>query len=161
VISPVNTADGGLTLPIVQRRVTPSSRLLCWEAAAKTFAQHPVLGQGTGTDIPCPAYRDASGDVQHLLSAHNMYLSVAAQKGVAGLLALMALFIFVLRRGGWTMEGASGVVQAGLTIAFVQAVLYQGLGLPMETVRVTWIVIGLCCAAGELRHGETFRPARA
>jgi O-antigen ligase len=158
LVSPANTGANSVTLPIVHKRLEPSSRLLCWQAAVETVVAHPVLGAGTGLAMPCPAYMDASGDVQHLQDAHNSFLNIAALKGLAGLAAFVAITWFLLHRlplrlGGTPIE----VFRAALAIAVIEAVLYQGLSSSFEHTRHLWILMGALAAVREIpdKNGGT------
>jgi O-Antigen ligase len=67
-----------------------SNRYHYWEQAGRTFADHPIVGIGSGgfqVDwLKIYKRRDASGD------AHSLYLETAAELGVVGV-ALLLLFL--------------------------------------------------------------------
>jgi len=126
--------------------LAPSGRLNCWQAAMRTFADHPLLGLGTGLPMHCPDYQVPAGEVQQLEDAHNLYLNIAALKGGLGLAAFLALAFYLMRGTVWRFEPNALAVQATLAIAFVQAVLYQGLTGSFEHTRHLWLLMGALAA---------------
>ena len=145
LISPVNTGRPGIVLPVIHRKLEPSSRWLCWQAAQATIRAHPLLGQGPGLPMPCPAYLDASGNLQHLEDAHNLFLNIAALKGLLGLAAFLAIAVYLLWRARpLQLEGSvAGLLRTALLIAFAQGFLYQGLSSSFEHTRHLWVLTGL------------------
>jgi len=98
------------------------SRLYMWRIAASGFLGAPLLGVGTGA---FPALlethaRSGAGPWQLVQydHAHNEFLTVAAERGIAGVLALLLVYLapFLLfhRRGD-----ASGAAGMALVSAFV------------------------------------------
>jgi O-antigen ligase len=148
-ISPITRGQSGLFLPVLGRWIQPSPRWLCWQTALNTFMKHPILGLGVGTDVSSAHYLAASGIMQYLTDAHNIYLSVAGQEGIIGLAALIGILLF-LGKGLKSYQGVGSteaVIKAGLAIAFVDAFLYQGLAGSYEDTRHLWVLIGLLAAA--------------
>jgi O-antigen ligase len=82
-----------------------------------------------------------------LTDAHNVWLSVAAQEGIVGLLAFVSVVLFLLKGGGWFKSDAS--IHAGLTIAFIGAFLYQRLSGSFEDARHIWVLMGMLAAVKE------------
>jgi O-antigen ligase len=84
--------------------VTPTSenfavveRMAHWQAGWEMFRDHPFLGVGTGNypavydDYYVPPWKEPLGH------AHNYYLNMAAEAGVAGLLALLLVLVLAFR----------------------------------------------------------------
>ena len=71
-----------------------------WSAAAARFRDAPLLGHGFGREILAPAFAKiaprgiAHPDVRH---AHNLFLDVALQLGLAGFAVFFALFAALAR----------------------------------------------------------------
>jgi O-antigen ligase len=161
-ISPISRGQSGLFLPVLGRWIQPSPRLLCWQTALDTFMRHPILGLGVGTDVSSADYLAASGVMQHLTDAHNIWLSVAGQEGIVGLAALIGIVLFLGKglkssHGVWATDA---VIRVGLAIAFVDAFLYQGLAGSYEDTRHLWVLMGLLAAANAgLGDGRSSRVA--
>lgn len=72
-------------------------------AAARMFADHPILGLGHGVyRTQAAAYYPAGASTTWLIDAHNLLLHVAAETGIAGLMgflgALLLASVRVIRR---------------------------------------------------------------
>ena len=140
----VSLGPGGSVDP---HRLLPSSRLLAWIGALKTIPEHPWLGKGLGLEVVEIGYTNPSGIYEWLTDAHNMWLSVLAQCGLVGLVALVAMITALLR--GATARPATGpieCVRSGLTLAFVAGFLYQSLTGSFENTRYAWVLMGLVAA---------------
>lgn len=151
-ISPVVTGTGpGWVLPLIGKRVEPSPRALTWQTAYETFRENPLLGKGVGMEVSHTDYLDASGRRQHLTDAHNLWLSIAGQEGVFGLIAFLSIVFFLCRRlVTLRADSVSGkAISIGLGIAFIGAVLYQGLSGSFEDARHLWVLMGLIVSASE------------
>jgi hypothetical protein len=134
--------------------LAPSARLMFWIDAVRTFLAHPLAGQGLGTDPVSVLYQNPSGGRAVWHDAHQIWLSVAAQTGIVGLLAFFWLTVHVVRRLAarpWPTEGA-GAVRTALAIAWLQAWLWQGLVGSFEDSRCLWLLLGLTLAASELEE---------
>ncbi len=123
-------------------------RMAHWQAAAGMLAEHPLLGVGIGNYAPVyPAYALPrwSDPLGH---AHNYYLNVAAETGLAGLAAYLLLWGAAFWQGwravrvtsGWTRSVAAGLLGTLVALSihnvfdnlFVHGMAVQvGLGLGM------------------------------
>jgi O-antigen ligase/Tfp pilus assembly protein PilF len=70
-------------------KASAQNRLSYWEGAARLIAQHPWLGTGPGTFAD--SYQRVQSDGAYARYAHNLYLQMAAETGLAGLAAFLAL----------------------------------------------------------------------
>lgn len=151
-VSPVVRGTGpGYFLPLIGKRVEPSSRVLTWQTAYETFRENPLLGKGVGLEVSKTDYLDASGRRQHLTDAHNLWLSIAAQEGVFGLCAFLSIVFFICRllvKFPTDSEPRRTII-IGLGIAFIGAVIYQGLSGSFEDARHLWVLMGLIVTASE------------
>lgn len=72
-------------------------RFEMWQAAWQVFQEHPLLGAGVGAyrDIMQAQVRDGEWHVgiAHYKSPHNEFLSVLADRGLIGFIALILLFL--------------------------------------------------------------------
>ncbi|MFI9814978.1 O-antigen ligase family protein [Saccharothrix variisporea] len=126
------------------------TRGLRWQAAARMVSAHPALGVGPGgfRDHYAAFSRNAEVDEQTPV-AHNMYLEVAAELGVAGfglfagLLAVAAVSSErVLRSGGRGARREMAAVQASLIAVVVASTfLSQQYYLPL------WSLVAVVAAA--------------
>ena len=74
-------------------------RLAHWLAGLRMFQAHPLLGVGAGNyDTAYPFYGDVRWP-EGLGQAHNYYINVAAETGIIGLLAFLALVVAMLLLG--------------------------------------------------------------
>src|SRR5262245_4474058 len=152
-ISPISTGQRQfLVLPFTQIRIEPSSRALTWQSSFETIKRRPVFGRGVGMEVADVTYLAASGFQQHLTDAHNVWLSVAGQEGVVGLLAFASIVLFLLKGTRWFKSDAS--IHTSLAIAFAGAFLYQGLSGSFEDARHIWVLMGLLAAVKEWQGAE-------
>lgn len=146
------TAPFLIQVPGTDITLAPAVRLMAWIEAARNFAADPWLGRGLGLEAVDVKILIPSGQLAGVTDAHNSFLNVAVQCGLAGLAALLALLWWVagrlrpLRLAG----GSSNVLGVGLAFAFLNAFAYQGLGGSFEDARHLWLLFGLILAADRL-----------
>jgi hypothetical protein len=141
--------------------LAPSPRMLTWIDSAKIFIAHPLLGSGIGADAAHVSYLDPSGNLQRLTDAHNSFLNIAAQCGLAGLLALLAIAGFGLRQlRPLQLETAQDVLRVGIAIGFAASFIYEGLTGSFEDARHLWVLFGLMLVADRLTGRSQPTPAR-
>lgn len=131
------------------------SRLLQYKLALIAFAKNPVAGVGRRNFMNWAAYeeRTPSGDV-----IHNMYLAVAAEQGLLGLIPYLAIIIITWREytHAWRLLGRGRArsdpdarrLQAhvlGLQVALLGG-LVGGLFHPMLNFKPLWLLFGLSSA---------------
>jgi O-antigen ligase len=133
----------------------PAPRLMTWIAALRQFATHPLVGIGIGIDPVHVGYANPSG-YEVLTDAHNLFLSIAAQCGIAGLIGVGAIIYFVIVRTRPPSAGGRGQAARFLLGAtFLDVFAYQGLGGSFEDTRHVWLLLGLVIAANRI----DFTPA--
>lgn len=66
-----------------------AGRMQMWSAGWQAFREYPTLGVGLGN---FPAYVEPSADYRKPIYAHNLYLDIAAELGIVGLVAWIAWF---------------------------------------------------------------------
>jgi O-antigen ligase len=133
-----------------------TNRYLYWEEAGATFAEHPLVGIGTGGFVvewlKLRNRPDASGD------AHSLYLETAAELGVVGvafLLTFLAGVAIALARLYRAEPGAAAGLAAGLSAwAF-----HAGLDWDWEMPGVT--LLGLAMASAAIAWSEREPEAAA
>ncbi len=117
-------------------------RLLIWEGSIGMFAARPLLGWGPGSfQIVFPAFRNPMysilGVSHNTLHAHNEYLEILTDGGLAGALLTAAVTLLVLRsvigrrsegRPAFTMSEAG--LLAGIAAILAEASVSVGLRWP-------------------------------
>ncbi len=146
-------------VPGTATQLQPSSRMLVWSDAIKTFSEDPLTGKGLGQAVSHVVYQNTDGSYSLLTDAHNVFLSVAAQCGLIGLVTILALAGYILWMGiKGSREKALGqntnsFIAPGLGIAFLSAFVYQGLTGSFEDARHLWVLIGIIIATGARGRG--------
>jgi O-antigen ligase len=127
-------------------------------AALLVFADHPLIGVGPGR---FPAYyRQYADDVAIRVlnqdrQAHDLYLHIAAETGIFGLIAFMGILGLTLRdlirvRKRWLKTRPDIAAMAtGLMLAVV-TYMTTGLFLHLSYARYFWLVLAVAGAAGYL-----------
>ena len=155
---PTDTSPFYLNVPLIEKRLDPSSRVLAWQTSLQTLAQNPFFGKGVGTDVAHAKYLNPSGRMETLLDAHQMWLNVAGQTGIFGLFALCFLCVFLFRRAiVFSFAYQKLILQTALVIAFLSAFLYQGLIGSYEDARHLWVLIGLLASVSENDFPKTVK----
>lgn len=125
----------------------PSVRFEVWSAAVGQFVHHPLVGIGIGMDAVDVRYLTPSGSLEQLTDAHNIFLSIAVQCGLVGLIGLAAVIRMAARRTPW--RPGSDREQLRLFVlgaTFLDVFVYQGLGGSFEDMRHIWVLLGLLIA---------------
>lgn len=141
-------------------RLRPSSRVLAWVDSLKAFPAHPWFGKGLGLEAVEIGYFNPSSVYELLTDAHNTWLSVLVQCGIAGLAAFVAMVAALLR--GTSLRASATTrdrLVSGLTMAFVAGVLYQTLAGSFENTRHIWVLMGLLAAVKALPTSEASKRA--
>ncbi|MEP7148498.1 MAG: O-antigen ligase family protein [Acidobacteriota bacterium] len=134
-------------------RLIPSSRFLVWSDALNTFLSDPLTGNGVGTAVANVVFQNYDGSWSLLTDAHNIFLSVAAQSGIPGLLAMIAIIIVMLNAALSASNGPeeNNYIRRSLAIAFFVPFVYEGLTGSFEDARHLWVLMGLILAAKSIR----------
>jgi len=126
-------------------------RYLLFMEALELFTEHPLLGIGVGNFMPHSIWVIPVPQV-----VHNMYLEVAVETGVFGLLALLGtlgLSLGYFKRAGHLFrerrDFEMALILEGLRIGFI-GLLVAALFLSIQTFFVLWTVMGLSVVAKHL-----------
>jgi tetratricopeptide (TPR) repeat protein/O-antigen ligase len=117
-----------------------------WRGAIDIFLAHPLLGAGPGTfPTQYMAYRNLAGHTAIFTHAHNVWLTVAAEYGIVGVLAVGYFFVVlgrvILRYLRYTKPSQwSGAMLAGVSILAGQGV-HNLVDDFMEFPIFTWFTI--------------------
>jgi O-antigen ligase len=141
-----HTAEGN-SVPIATGEISRSHRAEAWRTSFQSFLQNPMLGRGIDVPVADSRFIDPSGNHQLLTDAHNTYLSVLAETGIAGFVAFAAFVVFLIagligfRRSFNEWSGALVIL-----IALFDAFFYQSLTGSYEDTRHLWAFFGVAAA---------------
>lgn len=136
-----------------------ATRVELWQAAEEAFRERPVAGWGLN-NFPT-AYLSLERPGRGFLgngrfdvppTAHNLYLNVAAEEGVFGLAALLALAIAFLRMVGTLRKAADprrramGTALLGMGLVLALHNLFDVTFLDPKTSTLVWMLFGIGAA---------------
>ena len=75
--------------------ISNKGRLEIWRNSISSITRRPLLGVGLGNFVT--VINQEAKDAKKGASAHNLYLDIAAEAGVPGLLILLMMFADILR----------------------------------------------------------------
>lgn len=146
------TAPFLIAIPGLDQPLAPSVRMMTWIDAAKAFVASPLFGSGLDGAAVEVSYVAPSGKHHLLTDAHNMFLNLAAQAGLAGLAALLLLIVHVARRIGPLRLRPGRELSLLLGLAWLNAFVYQGLTGSYEDARHLWLLLGLFLASRRIEQ---------
>jgi len=142
-------------LPSVKERgETFGQRVDLWSLGLKMVQDHPVLGVGIG-NFRSVTSRYAEGEMlAEGLTAHNAYISVAAETGLVGLALFLLLHALALRsaRSAIRLGSSLGlpelrvcgvIVEVNILVVMVMALSGSG-----EGNKVLWVLFGMAMSLG-------------
>lgn len=152
--------------PLVQLRIrsiwdphggTVSERGRLWGEAIQMVKARPFLGLGVNTYSKNePAYKFAPSDFQY---AHNGYLQIAAEIGLLGLAAFLAVMIYFLAASFKVFLGRSNLepdltsAGASLTFAALAFLIHSAFDTDLQSlllVNLLWMTVGFAWAVRKL-----------
>ena len=125
-----------------------ADRWTMWQAAIGMIRDRPILGQGLNTFMDNYLRYRVGGEIWPRY-AHNCYLQVAAETGILGAVAFLALLglLFVrLLSGSHRGQPADRVLLAGLAVGLLAFALQAGIDTNFYALRqaaLFWILAGL------------------
>ena len=149
ILTPIKseTSPFRIDLPIIEKQLDPSSRLLAWNNSLNTFFEYPLTGKGIGTNVAEVRYQNPSGRLESLTDSHQMWLNLLAQAGVPGIFAICLIgFVFVRNFLPADLSSDKCTIKSALLIGFISAFLYQGLFGSFEDARHLWVWMGFMAA---------------
>lgn len=143
------TAPFVYQIPFIEKEFYPSSRVMVWTAALKTFQNNYWNGVGLDQDVCHVRYLNPSGVMEDLRDGHNTILNVSAQTGILGLISILTIIFFFLGKifNFKDMNSKSGVFYNCCGIAILSAFIYQGLSGSFEETRHLWVLFGIFLSA--------------
>ena len=136
-----------------------SERLCCMRSCLTMIKKHPFIGVGLGNfRYVYPGYMLPKAK-EHFLHAHNVFLQIAVEMGIPGLLAflwLLFLFfkdIFSQRQEDKYLKVASIGLSAGI-IAILITSFFHDVFHSRQIATLTWYIIGMMVASNKLKDKE-------
>jgi len=128
-------------------------------ASAMVFADHPLIGVGPGMNRYhyIEYARIAGGKVKSVTRrAHSLYLGLAAEHGVLGLVVFFGMIALTMRdlrraRGRWIEEHPELAAIADSLVLALVVYLTTSIFLHAAYIRYFWLVMGIAGAASYLQ----------
>ena len=165
-----------LTVPALQTRfqklldagsgdISTQSRLTEMMAAAMVFVDHPIVGVGPGMfRYHYEDYADIFG--LRLLAgdraSHNLYLGMAAENGLLGILCFLAFLgitLYRLRRGWVTARSPAAAHTCAAFFFSLIAFMATSMFLNFAYVRYFWLLAAIAGAAPTVMAAEIRSPS--
>jgi O-antigen ligase len=127
-------------------------RLTEMAAAGLVFVENPILGVGPGMfRYHFLEKADALGFQIHGTTrlAHCVYLEIAAEHGIVGLVAFLAVLLMTLRRLAKVRTSNANAEMANLAVSFMLAIvalMTTGVFLSFAYVRYYWLFLALAAS---------------
>lgn len=125
-------------------------RLELWAGGLEAFRSAPLLGIGYGQ---AASYLEFHAGLSAF--PHNVYVTVAAETGLVGLVAFLLSFAWVLR-DGWRDAGRAAAL--AFLVAFLVGTAVQGGVTDVDKFRTLWIAVGFVAAYDADLHGTDVAP---
>lgn len=146
------------TITGTQSGVSGNGRSEIWHAGWQAFANHPLLGIGTGSFATADREQLCPGPACSARYPHNMILEAAAELGVVGgLLVIAILFVSVrLLLQGWRSGGLRGEYTPILFALFVASAVDAMVTNDLTGHPSVWLMPGIALglAMFEKRRGD-------
>ncbi len=135
--------------------VSDTARLMAWKGAWAAFRDFPVFGTGLGTFVNVFTYYQPIHLQKIWEHAHNDYLELLTEGGLAGFLISAAFVVAILRaafgeKSNW--EGRAAYFKAGFIASLVTISVHSfvdfNLHVPSNAILLS-IIIGLAVAKGD------------
>jgi O-antigen ligase len=140
-------------------------RLALWPEIVDYIKARPATGYGFGRGLlRKPLGKDFQNEL--LWHAHNLFLDVTLQLGVAGILLLAVLLAWTLR-AGWQLARAPNELAAACGMALIAVVVGMVIRNSTDTLLVRqnallyWGVVGVLLAWGRQALHPPRKPAAA
>ncbi len=134
-----------MTLSQFQSEDTWSGRWSTWQGALDVTASHPILGVGAGNfsevaidySESVQAHSAERGEVAGL--THNIFLSVASQLGLVGLILYLAILFFLFKTAVPIAQRPG--LETGIFLGLV-VIMIAGMALPWENQKIVYVLFG-------------------
>jgi O-antigen ligase len=133
------------TLFQIESEDTWSGRWSLWQGAFDVIASHPILGVGAG-NFAESAMEHSATVIAHSARktevagvAHNMYLSVASELGLVGLILFLGILFLVFKAAMPITEGSG--LGTGIVLGLI-VFMIAGMTLTWETQKIGYVLFG-------------------
>lgn len=157
-----NVADQD-TAGIAEADSSTRGRVTEMLAAALMFADHPLIG--VGPDVYPYLYRGYAEIVgikvdETMRRPHSLYLGMAAELGVFGLISFLAIVFVTLRnlaraRAHWSERYPEGANMATGFLLAIVVYMTASIFLHLAYIRYFWLMMALADAAGRLASTDS------
>lgn len=141
-----------------------SGRLQFWRVALKIFADHPLVGAGLDSfGVAYPRYDPANGTFR-VEQAHNDYLQILAEGGIAGI-SLAVVFVYLLIRRSYEAITASRdnfcrAASVGALAGCVAVLVHSLFDFPLRTPANAYFFLLLAAiACANVKKGSSRRKS--
>ena len=134
-----------MALSQLQSEETWSGRWSNWQGALDVTASHPILGVGAGNYAEATLGHSEKGFKQSLQKgkvaglAHNVFLSVATQLGLVGLILWLGILFFLFKTAVPIAQESS--LGASIFLGLIVAML-AGMTLTWESEKMVYVLFG-------------------
>ncbi|MBK8465476.1 MAG: O-antigen ligase family protein [Chloracidobacterium sp.] len=156
----------GLGVTNIQDGVS-NGRSHFWAIAVRIFFEHPILGAGLEAFGMAFTKHDTWSGQFRVEQAHNEYLQMLADAGIAGFLCVATFIYFLFRQGLKTISNAHGMrrdVAIGALAGCFGILIHSFFDFPMRTPSNAFFFLLLCALATvsiKTNHSETSRRRRS
>lgn len=130
-----------------------SPRLPYWTAAAEMMVDKPLLGWGLGSFAPAYDLRHPTGEQSGSNTAHSLYLDIAAERGLLGLVSLALLCWGAASCLARPRPGRESMA-LGIGLALVGALVYGVVQYLFHLKAIAWLLWLLLAAAALTTRAE-------
>ena len=130
-----------------------SERLCCIKSCLTMIKEHPLIGVGLGNFRHYYPDYMLPGAKEHFLHAHNVFLQIAVEMGIPGLLVFLWL-LFLFFKDAFSNKGKNEyirILRVGLSagiIAILVTSLFHDVFHSRQIATLTWYIIGMVVALG-------------
>jgi hypothetical protein len=133
-----------------------SNRYRYWRVAAESWADHPLIGLGSGGFLV--EWRKQRDRVDESADAHSLYVETAAELGVVGL-GMLLLFLGGVGASAVRLYRSDPAAATGLTAGLAAWAIHAGLDWNWEMPAVTLLALLLAAAVVAWSEaGEAIEP---
>ncbi len=135
------------------------SRIFIWKATLNMIKDHPVIGIGTGMFFATyPRYLLPGAPEKEDSYAHNIFLEVAAEFGLIGLIVFIIMLFGVLSMS-FSLARTGNPFYQGIFTVFIGVLVHQQVDIPIWSIDIGgifWMLVGL--TMGMYRYEFTKKP---
>lgn len=150
-----------MTLSQYQSEETWNGRWANWGGALDVIASHPILGVGAGNyaeaalEYSESVVRASLRDAEVAGLTHNMFLGVASQLGLVGLILFLGILFFLFKAAVPIAQGSD--LGTGIFLGLIVFML-AGMTLTWETHKIVYVLFGSVLAL-QLHNSARRAPA--